>query len=135
MDGSCLCGAVTYEIMGDPELRLVCHCTQCQRQTGSAFSLLYAIPKDDLRITGALQVYAGKGDSGKTVNRTFCPECGSCMTAEAEIAPDVIFLFGGTMNDKARFAPEREIFCDSAQPWLNLDGLESFARLPAEAGV
>ncbi|PJG46399.1 hypothetical protein CAF53_19665 [Sphingobium sp. LB126] len=134
MDGSCLCGKITLRLTGEPELRLVCHCTHCQKHTGSAFSLLYAYPREHVEINGVLHRYPDSGDSGKPVDRLFCPNCGSSVAADAHIMPELLFLYGGALNDGANFSPVREIFCDSALPWVHLAGLERFARLPSEAG-
>lgn len=134
MDGSCLCGDITYTVADDPELLLVCHCANCQRQTGSAFSLLYGALRAGVQISGSPTTYADKGDSGADVDRLFCPRCGSCILANAALLPDISFVFGGTLNDRSRLAPNTQIFCDSAQPWLHLANLESHARLPPEEG-
>lgn len=134
MKGACLCGDITYALTASPELRVVCHCSHCQKQTGSAFSVLYAIPREHVRIDGSPGTYIDHGDSGKKVNRIFCRRCGSSVAADAEIAPHLIFMFGGTLEDISLLTPERQIFCESAQPWVHLEGLESYARLPAQSG-
>jgi hypothetical protein len=130
--GSCLCGNVRYTITASPELIVACHCKNCQKQTGSAFSLFLGTPRDGVHVEGPLTTYHDKGDSGKDVDRLFCGRCGSCVLANADVRPDLSFVFGGTLEDTSDLHPRTQIFCDSAQPWLHLTGLESFARLPPE---
>jgi hypothetical protein len=60
------------------------------------------------------------GDSGKATYRRFCPECGSALIDEAEILPNVTMIMAGTLDDASWVEPESEIFCDSAQPWVQL---------------
>ena len=61
MKGGCLCGRVRYEIAGDPLAVVTCHCTHCQKQSGAAFSLVVAIPREALQLTGALTTYEDQG--------------------------------------------------------------------------
>lgn len=133
MDGSCLCGDVTYALTSEPELIVACHCRHCQKQTGSAFSLLLGTPIDGVHVNGQLCRYVDRGDSGKPVDRLFCPRCGSNVLANAAVRPDLSFVFAGTLSDVSTLQPRSQIFLDSAQPWIHLPGLESHRRLPPEA--
>ena len=92
ISGSCLCGAVRYESSVDPVLMGVCHCKHCQRQSGSAFSMLIAVPKGTLQVSGEpLVTYEDKGDTGQTVLRRFCPKCGSPVLSDAA-TPEIAFF-------------------------------------------
>lgn len=76
--GHCLCKAVTYTIDADkPLITGYDHCDDCQRQSGSTYSLVAVFPKDKVKISGPTKSWAGKGSSGKAVHRIFCSECGS----------------------------------------------------------
>src|SRR4030095_16347895 len=99
ISGGCLCGKVRYETGAAPVRTGVCHCRNCQKQAGSAFSINVAVPKQALSIKGTLKTYADKGDSGKAVNRRFCPDCGSPIISEAEALPDVVIIKAGTLDD------------------------------------
>jgi len=135
MEGSCLCGETGFAVSGTPELSLICHCTHCRKQTGSAFSLLYAFPREQVRITGNPKSYRDTGDSGKSVDRLFCATCGSSIAADAAAVPHLLFVHGGALPADIDIAPERQIFCASAFDWAELPGLDSFARLPHEADL
>ena len=75
--GHCACGKVSYESSADaPAFTGICHCKTCQRSTGSAFSVVLAVPDATLKIDGPLKTFTSQGDSGKSISRRFCPECG-----------------------------------------------------------
>lgn len=132
INGSCLCGKVHYTADADPAFVGVCHCADCQRFTGSAFSTVIAVPTSALKVTGTLKTFSKPGDSGKIIHRRFCPECGSGIVDEADALPGVSMLNAGTLHDRSWVKPQSEIYCDSAQPWVRLGGgLKRFAKTPA----
>ncbi len=98
--GGCLCGAVRYETEAEPVTTAVCHCRNCQKQSGSALSVIVAFPAGSLTTTGdSLTAYEDRGVSGKTVLRYFCNRCGSPLITRAEFSPDVEFIKAGTLDD------------------------------------
>jgi hypothetical protein len=129
--GGCLCGKVRYSATGDPAFVGVCHCKDCQKFTGSAFSVIIGVPKAALKVEGRLGTYVKTGDSGKAIERRFCPECGSSIADEASALPDVVMLGTGTLDDASWVKPVMQIYCDSAQPWVHLEGqMQSFPKMP-----
>ena len=84
IEGGCLCGKVRYSADAEPTFVGVCHCKNCQKGTGTAFSVVVALPTPALTVQGTLQTFTGRGDSGKATYRRFCPECGSALIDEAE---------------------------------------------------
>jgi hypothetical protein len=76
-DGGCQCGHLRYRIEGEPIGLVVCHCTECQRQSGSAFGMSLAIPSAAFRLlAGELARFTVVADSGRSKICSFCPECG-----------------------------------------------------------
>ncbi len=131
MSGGCLCGKVRYKADAEPAFTGVCHCRNCQKQAGSAFSIVVAIPRAALSLEGSLKDYVDHGDSGKRVLRRFCPECGSPIVSEAETIPDLAIIKAGTLDDASWVKPTMEIYCDSAQPWVALGGsMQRFEKMP-----
>jgi hypothetical protein len=86
MTGGCLCGQVRYSANADPAFVGVCHCKNCQKQTGTAFSILVGIPKPAMSIQGRVKAFHNTGD-GQPVERNFCPECGSPIFADVTVMP------------------------------------------------
>jgi hypothetical protein len=130
LDGSCLCGKVTYTCAAEPLGVGTCHCTECQRQTGSTFSVIVILPRDALEVEGdSLASFTTVGtDSGAKVARQFCRECGSPIVSHSEGSPELAFLKAGTLNDTSWLEPQMHVWTDSAQPWV-IDSLQG-AKLP-----
>jgi hypothetical protein len=109
MTGGCLCGQVRYQANAEPMFTAVCHCRNCQKQAGAAFSLVVAVPKPSVSVSGSLAVYHDMGDSGRPVERRFCPHCGSPVFSEVAIMPDVIIIKAGTLDDTGWLSPTMEV--------------------------
>jgi hypothetical protein len=93
-------GKISYEITEEPRSVVTCHCLDCQRLTGSAFSLGIVVPEEGFRLTGIeprrLQRIA---DSGRVNTRFVCPECDSWICGLSENG--VVRVRGGTLDDKS----------------------------------
>lgn len=119
--GRCLCGAITYEVAGDPQMVGICHCRNCQRQAGSSFSLIAGYPSEALFLSGdELTVFQDQGDSGNKVLRKFCNKCGSPILSEIEGQPGTVFVKAGTLDDTSDLVPQFHLWCDSAQVWYQI---------------
>jgi hypothetical protein len=135
ISGGCLCGKVRYSANAEPLFTGVCHCHDCQKFSGTAFAAVLAVPKAAVSVTGALKTFTKNGDSGQPIHRRFCPECGSGIMDEAALMPDAVMLNIGTLDDPSWVKPGMQIYCDSAQPWVQLGGeMKSFARMPGRPG-
>lgn len=129
--GGCRCGQVRYSANTEPAFTGVCHCTSCQKETGTAFNIVIAVPQAALAIQGSPKSYASKGDSGKEVVAKFCPNCGSTLLSEPELMPGMSIVRAGTLDDTSWLKPTMEIYCDSKQPWVELGGgLQRFPKMP-----
>jgi hypothetical protein len=131
MNGGCLCGDVRYSASGDPGVTSICQCRDCQKQTGSAFVEVVAVPNENFSVQGKLQTFTNSGDSGRKLNRKFCPRCGSMVVIEAEGFPGMALIMGGTLDNTSWLNPTMSLFCDSAQPWLAITHeMKRFPRMP-----
>lgn len=128
--GGCLCGAVRYTIAVDPLMQAVCHCKNCQKQAGSAYSIIAGVPADALTITGTPATYMDKGDSGSAVTRQFCGTCGSPLFSLVESAPGLVFVKAGTLDDTSDFNPQVQVWTKSRQPWVDLGAVPGFETTP-----
>ena len=88
----------------------VCHCKNCQRQCGTAFSIILVIERNSIKIEGDLSIYIDRGDSGNEVLRKFCKNCGSPILSEIDATPHLYFLKAGTLDDAKNLSPTREIY-------------------------
>ena len=119
--GACACGAVRYEVAGDPLLMHNCHCKGCQRLTGSAFKMGSYWSENVVKtIQGDMTTYTRTADSGRTVQSKFCKVCGSTVVTMAEAQPDRICLAVGTFDDTTWITSPNNIYCTSKQKWYQL---------------
>jgi len=115
--GGCLCGAVRYESRGEPFAHLICHCRDCQRASGTGGVPIMAVPKNDFRVTGETKSFAIEGGSGKRAIRHFCPHCGSLLFGTPEVAPQMITIYVGSLDDSRGFAPKYAQFARTKPAW------------------
>lgn len=122
MNGHCLCGAISYTIDAEPTVVALCHCDDCQRQSGAAFSVNAVVPRAALSIDGTPSVYRTQGtDNGNTRERLFCGECGSPLFTMLSEQPDLAVVKSGTLDDRDALQPAVELWRDSAQRWVGTE--------------
>ena len=130
-EGGCLCGQVRYTISGEPAATAVCHCTNCQKQSGAAFSVNLGVPAANFSLKGELKTFADKGSSGQPVLRRFCGNCGSPILSEAATVPGMNWVKAGTLDDSSWVKPGMQFWCKTAQAWVPaLEGMQSFDANP-----
>jgi hypothetical protein len=119
--GGCACGAIRYECNVDPVLMLNCHCRDCQRASGSAYAAFVVVPKVAVQVRGEPRYHKIIGGAGKTIERGFCPTCGSQVTTRLERLPDIFGLQVGSLDDPSIYRPMMDVYTSSAQPWDHMD--------------
>jgi hypothetical protein len=131
ISGGCLCGKVRYSATTDPAIIAVCHCKNCQRQSGTAFGTVIGVPKKTLSVTGTLKTYEDVSETGNAMHRRFCPECGSRIATDAGAFSDLTFVMAGTLDDTSWVDPTVQFWCSSAQPWVSLpEKIQPFQKMP-----
>jgi hypothetical protein len=127
--GGCQCGSVRYVLTTEPMRLVVCHCKECQRQSGSAFGMSMLVKKDSLTVSGVMKQFTRIADSGNEVTGAFCPECGVRIHHGLKSVPDVLSLKPGTLDDTSWLRPRYFIWLKSAQNWISVpDGVETFEK-------
>lgn len=134
IQGSCLCGNIQYSSHLSPLTTAVCHCKDCQKQSGSAFSINILMPVDGFLVEGgSLGSYTKIGSSGLPVKRFFCTNCGSALYSEVEAMPGILAVKAGTLAEPGNAVPQLHLWCASAQPWVSIDhSLPCFEKAPTE---
>ena len=130
-EGGCLCGAVRYRVTGTPIRVSVCHCTFCQRRTGSAFGIGVYVKKEDFQLLkGELKSYEHRSDeSGRWLRVEFCPNCGNPLTWTLEVMPEGRGVAAGSFDDKSWIKPVRHSWTRSKHPWVAIPhGVETFEK-------
>jgi hypothetical protein len=127
--GGCLCGAVRYELKAEPAMTAVCHCTHCQRQSGSVFSSNVVVMAADYVQHGTTKVFEDTGDSGQGVHRHFCGNCGSPILSMIDLMPGMLMVKMGTLDDFSGIMPGMEFYTDHAANWVSpIDGARRFGQ-------
>jgi hypothetical protein len=117
----CCCGSLRAEATGEPSIFGVCHCTECQRRTGSAFGVSTYFPRDQVRTEGPSKVYVRGSESGRKVEFHFCPDCGTSLFWYAAALPDHIGVAFGTFADPSIPWPKWSAWEATRHPWVTFD--------------
>jgi hypothetical protein len=134
LSGRCLCGAARYQADAEPVLQAICHCTDCQRQTGNPYSTIVAVPSASFSAEGdTIRTYVTTGeDHGGETQRNFCSHCGTPLYSVSPMFPELIFVKAGSLDDSSWVKPTAEAWISSAQPWApRFEGTAVFERGPA----
>ncbi len=119
IDGGCHCGNITYEADIDPDKVFVCHCTDCQGISGSAFRSLVVAAGDRFTMSGTPKIYVKTGDSGTPRAQAFCPECGSHIySSSVDDQPEAFNIRLGTTRQRDQLRPQAQFWSRSAQDWV-----------------
>ena len=130
IDGGCHCGNITYEADIDPDAVTICHCTDCQTLTGTAYRVNVRVRKENLRMSGGVpKVYIKTAESGNKRAHAFCADCGTPIySTSVDADPKEYGLRVGTARQRAQLPPKKQGWCRSAMPWsMNIEALPKTA--------
>jgi hypothetical protein len=121
VDGACVCGAIKIEAEADPERTQICHCTDCQTGTGSAFRVSVPVPGSTFKMTGEPAIFLKTtAESGNPRAQAFCPQCGSPLYSTnpgSGVQPSYLIRVG-LLRQRQDFVPRRQNWFRSALSWL-----------------
>ena len=118
--GGCACRSIRYECTVYPLGMGNCHCRDCQYASGTGYSSVFAVPKNAVSITGNPKYYKSLSDSGSTVQRGFCPECGSPLFSVSNDTKEFMGIKAATLDDPSCFNPTIDQWISCALPWVIL---------------
>ncbi|MGB1237460.1 MAG: GFA family protein [Pseudomonadales bacterium] len=131
LSGSCLCGAIEYSCDQDAAVAGHCQCKDCQKISGTGHISSIGVPKGSLHIKGELRFHQKQADSGNTVTRGFCPQCGCHIYAANSGFSELEFIRAGSLDDTESFTPQLVVYHQSAPSWDNTDAqLPHFDSMP-----
>ena len=127
--GQCHCGAIRYEVSGEPAHHALCHCTDCRRASGAPAVAWALFPEGSVKIAGEPKIHASSEDG----RRHFCPECGSGLFyTNAAVFPGMIDIQTATLDDPDTFPLQVQIQTAERIGWMeNVHRLPQFARYPS----
>jgi len=131
IEGACHCGAIRYEAEVDPANVTICHCTDCQVLSGSAFRTVVPAPKRSFRLlAGQPKVYVKTADSGNKRVQAFCADCGTPIYSSPVAAEFPFYsLRVGPIRQRAELRPSIEYFCRSKLDWTGLEGTRRYETM------
>ena len=120
--GGCLCGAIRYSVSQAPDKIIACHCTHCQKASGSGASHNAVVPSAAVSFTaGKPKLFTDTAASGNTLYRYFCGDCGSPIYSQRAKMPEMMVLKVGTLDAPINLKVVMNIWTNSARPWLYRD--------------
>jgi hypothetical protein len=118
VEGSCHCGQISFNAEIDPGAVRICHCTDCQTLSGSAYRVNVPTPAPSFRLlSGTPKIYIKTAESGNKRAQAFCPNCGTQIYASDPHEPQSYRLRVGTLKQRAELRPVQQIWCRSSLPW------------------
>ena len=122
LTGSCLCGAIQYTVSQPVTQLRACHCTHCQKASGAAGTVNAVLPSSAFQLTkGKPKRFEAKADSGRTLYRYFCGDCGSPIYSQRENNPGMVVVRAGTLDSGEGMKITANIWTKSARPWAYID--------------
>lgn len=131
LTGGCQCGNIKYTLNGPPVVFYICHCTECQKQSSSAFGESFRVNRADLKIEGELKTFSRSSASGNIVECDFCPNCGSRLFHRRAAYSDNLNIKAGSLDDASWLKPAGHIWTGSKQAWIKIpDNAFSYDKHP-----
>ena len=121
IDGACHCGQIQYRAKIDPEDVLICHCTDCQTLSGSAYRTVAPAKEGSFQlVTGKLKTYEKKANDGSIRIQSFCPDCGTPIYSCPPVgATGILGIRVGSVTQRDQLIPRHQIWLRSSQPWAH----------------
>jgi len=132
--GGCVCGAARYRVTAEPLTLYACHCTDCQKRSGSAFGLSMWVPRSAIELLqGELMRLELRLAGGRASSARLCARCGARLWTEPARRPEIAVLRPGTLDDRSWLEPVAHIWTRSAQPWIRIpQGVATYEQQPAD---
>ena len=120
VNGRCHCGDITFEAKVDPQQVLLCHCTDCQTLSGSAYrSVVPAADASFRLLSGELTTYVKIAEDGTPREQTFCPRCGTPVYAgPVDGQSGMLGIRVGALEQRDQLPPQKQYYCGSSQLWV-----------------
>ena len=130
ISGGCHCGAIKYEAEIDANLVAICHCTDCQTLSGSAFRVVIPAKREGFKLlAGEPKIYVKTGESGRKRVQSFCSNCGTPIYSADVTDPQIFSIRVGTAHERANLPPKVQIWCRSALGWtMHLEPVAQVAK-------
>lgn len=127
LSGGCVCRGVRYSLQAAPLLAFLCHCHDCQKRSGSAFTIPVIVRTADIAVTGEIETERLPTRSGREIDHTLCSRCRCRVLSKSVAAPEFLSLRAGTLDDASWVVPIAQTWVESAIPWGVIPGVRIVA--------
>ncbi len=129
--GGCACGAIRYEISGEPIVMVDCQCRQCQQESGTGHASHLTFKGAGVTVSGQATLWTMAGDGGTVKSRAFCPTCGAPVYMAFPAMPDIFIVKPASLDEPARYKPQMVLFTSSGHAWDHVDPvIPHFPKMP-----
>ncbi len=131
LSGKCLCGNIAFTADTDIKMMANCHCSDCRAATGAAFGTLLFVDEAALEVKGAPKVFKHVADSGASMEKHFCPDCGSQLFGKNSNRPNTVSLRAGVIDQTDLVKPAVNVYLSSRIASTPIDpDIKGFAKMP-----
>ena len=131
--GGCACGAIRYEVTGEPMVMNDCQCRQCQRDSGTGHGSHLTFVGAPVKTSGEASQWEIVGEGGTRKSRAFCPTCGNPVYLTFPDMPEVFVASAGSLDDPDRYKPQLVMWASAGHGWDHLDpAVPKFAKMPPQ---
>ncbi len=130
--GSCLCGTVQFQVLGEGQFCVHCHCSICRRNHGAGFVTWLVLPRDQFSLTQGADALVHFASSDRA-QRSFCGKCGSSVFSASDTHPERIDIVVASLADPVEPAPQAHIFYDCRADWMST--FSELQKLGGESGL
>ncbi len=129
--GGCACGAIRFEIAGEPIFSNDCQCLDCQHMSGTGHGSYLTFKREGVTSSGEAKQWAMKGDSGNVKTRAFCPVCGSPVYMTFAAMPELFTVHAASLDEPGRIKPQAVTYGIRGHAWDRLDpAIPKFDTMP-----
>lgn len=129
----CACGAIRFEFGKDPDFIAACHCLDCKKASGGEMAVWFGVAEDDFALlSGTPKAFHSIADSGKGLDRNFCPQCAARLyTSNLESFPGLVFVQLGSLDHPELIEPKLEMFTKRRLKWVKPLDVPQFTDMPS----
>ena len=131
--GGCSCGAIRYEVTGEPAVMNDCQCRQCQRDSGTGHNSYLTFVGNPAKVSGEPSEWEAVGEGGTRKRRAFCPSCGNSAYLIFPDMPEVFVAIAASLDEPERYQPQFVMWTSAGQTWDHHDpALPKFGKMPPQ---
>jgi len=131
--GGCACGAIRYEVTGEPMVMNDCQCRQCQRDSGTGHGSHLTFVGAPVKTSGEVSHWEVVGEGGTRKSRAFCPICGNPVYLTFPDMPEVFVASAGSLDDPGRYKSQLVMWASAGHAWDHLDpAVPKFNKMPPQ---